>query len=228
MPRVHVSRLYAAAGVDLVEVNAKADPPVCRLRDSVQMEKKEAERKSKAQKQARVDKGQMKKIRLSPRTDDGGILVKGGQISKMLRKGQTVQVFVFANTHKDKLIVHDKAMPLLSQLFDQVYAICEEDGCCWYREEPGFRGNQYTMTLVSTKPKGGARKGAKAQRAAVQPLESMPIAGGGGLRLVLLDSTNLSSELLPLPACLSRPPFLLPLRPAGTAEGLLAAGQPSC
>ena len=58
---MHVSRLYAAAGVDLVEVNAKADPPVCRLRDSVQMEKKEAERKSKAQKQARVDKGQMKK-----------------------------------------------------------------------------------------------------------------------------------------------------------------------
>jgi hypothetical protein len=31
------------------------------------MEKKEEERKSKAEKQARVDKGQMKQIRLSPR-----------------------------------------------------------------------------------------------------------------------------------------------------------------
>ena len=121
----------AAAGVDLVEVNPKADPPVCRLRDTEAMQKKQDERKSKAERQARVDKGQMKKIRLSPRTDDGGILVKSGQIAKMLRKGQTVQVFVFANSHKDKLIVHDKAMPLLAQLYEQVLANCEEDECCW-------------------------------------------------------------------------------------------------
>ena len=43
-----------------------------------------------------------------------------------------MQVFVFANSHKDKLIVHDNAMPLLSQLYEQVLAECEEDECCWY------------------------------------------------------------------------------------------------
>jgi translation initiation factor IF-3 len=124
--------MYAAAGVDLVEVNPKADPPICRLRDTEAMQKKEDERKSKAEKQARAEKGKMKKIRMSPRTDDGGILVKSGQIAKMLRKGQTIQVFIFANSHKDKLIVHDNAMPLLEQLYQQVFADCEEDGCCWY------------------------------------------------------------------------------------------------
>lgn len=127
-----VMLILAAAGVDLVEVNPNADPPVCRLRDMEAVQKQEDERKSKAQKQARAEKGKMKKIRMSPRTDDGAILVKSGQIAKMLRKGQTVQVFVLANSHKDKLIVHDNAMPLLEQLYEQVFADCEEEGCCWY------------------------------------------------------------------------------------------------
>lgn len=121
----------AAAGVDLVEVNPKADPPVCRLRDTEAMHKKEEKRKSKAARQARVDKGQMKKIRVSPRTDVGGVFVKSGQIAKMLKKGQTVQVFVLANSYKDKQIVHDKAIPLLTQLYEQVLVNCEEDECCW-------------------------------------------------------------------------------------------------
>ena len=148
--------LPAAAGVDLVEVNPKADPPICRLRDTEAMQKREDELKSKAEKQARAEKGKMKKIRMSPRTDEGGILVKSGQIAKMLRKGQTVQVFVFANSHKDKLIVHDNAMALLGQLYEQVFADCEEDGCCWYavgsallRTQLSCRGRTPQTILIS-------------------------------------------------------------------------------
>ena len=131
--------LARQAGVDLVEVNPKAEPPICRLRDTAAMEKKAAAMERKAVKRSRTEKGQAKKVRLSPRTDDGSVLVKAAQIAKMLRKGQTVHVFVWAKNAKDRVEQHETAMPLLGRVFDAVAAECEEDGCCWYREEPGYR-----------------------------------------------------------------------------------------
>ena len=107
--------LAREAGVDLVEVNPKADPPICRLRDTAAMEKKAAAMERKAVKRSRTEKGQAKKVRLSPRTDDGSVLVKAAQIAKMLRKGQTVHVFVWAKNAKDRVEQHETAMPLLGR-----------------------------------------------------------------------------------------------------------------
>ena len=63
-----------------------------------------------------------------------------------------------------------------------------------YRDEPGYRGNQYNMTLVPNKPKGGPNKGSAGKRKAIQPLESSSIEGG--IRLVLpAKGVNVASKL---------------------------------
>eukprot|EP01048_Picozoa_sp_COSAG05_P016598 COSAG05_NODE_2158_length_3458_cov_3.579637_1_plen_193_part_00 len=74
-------------GLDVVQVNAKADPPVCRLKNMEEFEKVAKQRERQVQKQQQKQKSDSKKIRLSPRTDDGSLQVKANQVANFLRRG---------------------------------------------------------------------------------------------------------------------------------------------
>ena len=74
-----------------------------------------------------------------------------------------VQIFVLAKNQTDRIEQHVAAIPMLERLFEMCVDSADE-GTCWYREEPGYRGSQYSMTLVSKQPKGGAVKGKGARR----------------------------------------------------------------
>ena len=79
-------------GLDVVQVDAKADPPVCRLKDMEKFEQVSKQRARDVMKQKNKQKSSSKKVRLSPRTDDGSLQVKANQIAGFLRKGMVVQV----------------------------------------------------------------------------------------------------------------------------------------
>eukprot|EP01050_Picozoa_sp_SAG11_P018603 SAG11_NODE_2841_length_2917_cov_2.825701_5_plen_83_part_00 len=63
-------------------------------------------RPAQAKKQQAKAKAETKKIRLSPRTDAGSLLVKARQIAGMLAKGQRVNVFIFVKSREDRLQQH--------------------------------------------------------------------------------------------------------------------------
>jgi translation initiation factor IF-3 len=79
--------------LDLVEINPKADPPVCKIIDYqkflYQKKKKEKEMKAKTSKTV------IKEIRLGPNTDEHDFAFKLRHAKKFLSDGSKVKVYVF-------------------------------------------------------------------------------------------------------------------------------------
>lgn len=80
-------------GLDLVEIAAKADPPVCKIVDYKKFlydqKKKQKELKSKQQKVV------VKEVRFGPNTDDHDFDFKLNHARKFLEEGSKVKAFVF-------------------------------------------------------------------------------------------------------------------------------------
>jgi translation initiation factor IF-3 len=79
-------------GLDLVEINAKADPPICRVVDyskfKYEQKKKQKEMKAKAQKTV------VKEIRFGPNTDDHDFNFKLKHAENFLKEGSKVRAYV--------------------------------------------------------------------------------------------------------------------------------------
>lgn len=91
------------AGLDLVEISAKSNPPVCKIMDygkfKFQQQKKLHEAKKK-QKQVQV-----KEVKFRPGTDIGDYQVKLRNVTKFLENGDRVKVTIWFRgreiTHKE-------------------------------------------------------------------------------------------------------------------------------
>ena len=105
------------AGLDLVEVNAKADPPVCRLLDyekvlyAQRVREKENRKKELEQRRA----GTVKNMRLGVRTDEHDLANKVATSEKHLEQGYMVRVMIQfkpsdASTPKDRFTIGQKTM----------------------------------------------------------------------------------------------------------------------
>ncbi len=87
-------RLAEKKNLDLVEISAQSDPPVCRVLDfnkyKYQQEKREKEARKK-QKQVHF-----KEVRLKPRIEEHDYQVKLKQIKTFLEKGDRVKLRLFS------------------------------------------------------------------------------------------------------------------------------------
>ena len=85
--------LAEEAGLDLVEISPKADPPVCRIID---YKKFLYEQKKKAKEvKANNTKVEIKEIRFGPNTDEHDIEFKTKHATKFLGEGHKVRAYVF-------------------------------------------------------------------------------------------------------------------------------------
>ena len=80
------------AGVDLVEVAAKANPPVCRLMDYGKFRFEQTKREKEARKNQRVV--EIKEIRMSPSIDVNDFNVKLRNAQKFLADGNRCKITV--------------------------------------------------------------------------------------------------------------------------------------
>lgn len=89
---VNALEIAEEEGLDLVEVSAKADPPVCRVIDyskfKYEYKKKQKEIKSKAHKTV------VKEIRFGPNTDDHDFNFKLKHAINFLKDGAKVRAYV--------------------------------------------------------------------------------------------------------------------------------------
>src|SRR3954467_5970351 len=90
VPTIEALRMAGELDVDLVEIAATADPPVCRLMDygkfKYQEQKKAAEAKSK-QKVIEI-----KEVKFRPGTDDGDYNIKLRNIRRFLAEGDKCKI----------------------------------------------------------------------------------------------------------------------------------------
>ncbi len=149
-------RMAGELDVDLVEIAATANPPVCRLIDygklKYQEQKKAAEAKSK-QKVIEV-----KEIKFRPGTDDGDYNIKLRNIKRFLDDGDKCKITL---RFRGREITHQEiGLALLNRMRDDLADLIVVE------QFPKLEGRQMVMMLAPGKRKPGAVAKAAAEMAA--------------------------------------------------------------
>jgi translation initiation factor IF-3 len=146
-------RMAGELDVDLVEIAATANPPVCRLMDygkfKYQEQKKAAEAKSK-QKVIEV-----KEIKFRPGTDDGDYNIKMRNIKRFLDEGDKCKITL---RFRGREITHQEiGMALLQRIRDDLADLIVVE------QFPKLEGRQMIMMIAPGKKKSGAAAGKPAE-----------------------------------------------------------------
>jgi translation initiation factor IF-3 len=139
-------RLAGEMDVDLVEISATANPPVCRLMDygkfKYQEQKKAAEAKSK-QKVIEV-----KEVKFRPGTDDGDYNIKLRNIKRFLEDGDKCKITL---RFRGREITHQEiGMALLERMRTDLADLIVVE------QFPKLEGRQMVMMIAPGKKKGGS------------------------------------------------------------------------
>lgn len=141
-------RMAGELDVDLVEIAATANPPVCRLMDygkfKYQEQKKAAEAKAK---QKVID---IKEIKFRPGTDDGDYNIKLRNIRRFLEDGDKCKITL---RFRGREITHQEiGMALLQRIRDELgESIVVE-------QFPKLEGRQMIMVVAPGRKKSGSSK----------------------------------------------------------------------
>lgn len=153
--------------VDLVEIAATANPPVCRLMDYGKFKYQEQKRAAEAKaKQKVID---VKEIKFRPGTDDGDYNIKMRNIRRFLEDGDKCKITL---RFRGREITHQEiGMALLQRIRDEL------GDSIVVEQFPKLEGRQMIMVVAPGRKKasGGGNKEKAApsseQTAAKQPVE---------------------------------------------------------
>ena len=152
-------------GLDLVEVQPNAMPPVCRLMDYGKFRYEESRRERESRKRQKIVA--VKEVRLRPKIDDHDLETKGRQAQKFLEAGDKVKVSVL---FRGREIAHqDIGQGLLERMAQQLGPVSVVD------QSPHMEGRTMVMFLSPTRP--ARTDHAEEEPPAEPPAASPPPAG---------------------------------------------------
>ena len=138
LPRMEAIARAKEAGMDLVEVAATADPPVCRIMDFGKFKYEQQQKKKEAKKNQSVV--QIKEIKVRPKTDDHDYETKLRHIRRFLTDGDRCKVTVF---FRGREIVHkDRGQAILERVIEDTKDIGKVE------QEPSAEGRTLQMLLM--------------------------------------------------------------------------------
>jgi translation initiation factor IF-3 len=135
-------RMSAEADVDLVEIAAQADPPVCRLMDYGKFKYQEQKRAAEAKSKQKIV--EVKEVKFRPGTDEGDYNIKMRNLRRFLfedgDKGKVTLRF------RGREITHqDIGMRLLERIRDELSDVSVVE------HMPKLEGRQMIMVLAPKK-----------------------------------------------------------------------------
>lgn len=129
------------AGLDLVEVAAMSDPPVCRIMDFGKFRYEQQKKKQEAKKRQTVV--QIKEIKVRPKTDDHDYETKLRHIKRFIENGDRCKITVF---FRGREIVHkDRGQDILSRFITDLADVAKVE------QEAKAEGRTLQMLLVPKK-----------------------------------------------------------------------------
>lgn len=132
-------------GLDLVEVQPNAAPPVCRLMDYGKYRYEESRRERESRKRQRT--ADLKEIRIRPKIDDHDLATKGRQAGRFLESGDKVKLSVL---FRGREMAHqDIGKGLLDRLADQLSELGTVD------QSPHMEGRTMVMLMSPSKAARG-------------------------------------------------------------------------
>ena len=133
--------LAREAGLDLVEVAATSEPPVCRIMDYGKFKYEQQKKKQEAKKRQTVV--QIKEIKVRPKTDDHDYETKLRHIRRFLEDGDRCKITVF---FRGREIVHkDRGLAILERVVQDLAEVARVE------QEPRAEGRTLQMLLVPKK-----------------------------------------------------------------------------
>ena len=130
-------RLAGEYDVDLVEIAATADPPVCRLMDYGKF--KYSEQKKAAEAKAKQHIIDIKEVKFRPGTDEGDYAIKMRNLRRFLEEGDKGKVTL---RYRGREITHqDIGMRLLERIRDDLADVAVVENM------PKLEGRQMIMVL---------------------------------------------------------------------------------
>ncbi|TXT36437.1 MAG: translation initiation factor IF-3 [Comamonadaceae bacterium] len=141
-------RMAGELDVDLVEIAATANPPVCRLMDYGKF--KYQEQKKAAEAKAKQTVIEIKEIKFRPGTDDGDYNIKMRNIKRFLAEGDKCKITL---RFRGREITHqDLGMALLNRIRDELADLIVVE------QFPKLEGRQMIMMIAPGRKKPGAAK----------------------------------------------------------------------
>ncbi len=159
VPLQEALRMAGDLDVDLVEVVATANPPVCRLVDYGKF--KYQEQKKAAEAKAKQTVIEIKEVKFRPGTDDGDYQIKMRNIRRFLADGDKVKVTL---RFRGREITHQE---LGLALLDRIRADLADSVVV--EQFPKLEGRQMIMMLAPARKKTGGGAATKAAGADQQP-----------------------------------------------------------
>ena len=147
-------RMAGELDVDLVEIAATANPPVCRLMDYGKF--KYQEQKKAAEAKAKQTVIEIKEIKFRPGTDDGDYNIKVRNIKRFLADGDKCKITL---RFRGREITHQEiGLALLQRMRDELGDLIVVE------QFPKLEGRQMIMMIAPgrKKPGGGAKSAAEA------------------------------------------------------------------
>jgi translation initiation factor IF-3 len=127
----------AQAGLDLVEVAANADPPVCKILDYGKYKYEEQKKKNEARKKQKVI--EVKEIKMRPGIDDHDYDVKMRAMLRFIEEGDKVKVTM---RFRGRELAHqDLGMNVLMRVKDDLDHLAKVEAF------PRMEGKQMTMVM---------------------------------------------------------------------------------
>ena len=151
VPLQEALRMAGELDVDLVEIVATANPPVCRLMDYGKF--KYLEQKKAAEAKAKQTVIEIKEVKFRPGTDDGDYNIKMRNIRRFLVDGDKVKVTL---RFRGREITHQE---LGLALLDRIRADLADSVVV--EQFPKLEGRQMIMMLAPARKKAGGGAAAK-------------------------------------------------------------------
>jgi translation initiation factor IF-3 len=127
--------------MDLVEVNPKADPPVCKIMDFGKFKYEEKKRANEARKKQNVV--EIKEVKVRPKTDEHDLDTKVRHIKRFLEEGNKAKLTV---RFRGREITHpEKGREVLDEIVQAL------EGLVVVESNPSMEGKAMTM-LLAPKP----------------------------------------------------------------------------
>jgi translation initiation factor IF-3 len=137
VPRNEAIEMAIQAGLDLVEVAANADPPVCKILDYGKYKYEEQKKKNEARKKQKVI--EVKEIKMRPGIDDHDYDVKMRAMLRFIEEGDKVKVTM---RFRGRELAHqDLGMNVLMRVRDDLEEIAKVE------QFPRMEGRQMIMVM---------------------------------------------------------------------------------
>ena len=131
------------AGVDLVEVAAKANPPVCRLMDYGKFRYQEQKRQQEIKAKQKVI--QVKEVKFRPATDENDYQTKLRALTRFLNDGNKAKVTL---RYRGREMAHqDLGQDVISRIREDLAEIAQVE------QFPKLEGRQMIMVLAPKRKK---------------------------------------------------------------------------